>query len=377
MAFRLNIRDAKDPGTIEIYLYGDITRWNDDIAPSKVAQQIKDLEKKYTRCIVHINSNGGEVAEGIAIHKILSDTSMQLEIHVDGVAASMAAVLLQVPNATRVMSKYSKMMLHSPSGFINGSSEDLRQYAQMMDDFETTLIDIIADRCGFDSSEVKSKWFDNKDHWLNAQQALDEKLIDKIVDGMVTRMAPVDLMDPVAIFNFYDGEISKLENTMDYKSIISKLGLKAESTEAEILDFVGNLNAENANLKAQISGLQVKVEGLEQAAANARKQQITDMVDQAVTAKKITEAQRASYTALAEKDFDNTKVILDSLSPYKPLTEIADPTLPSDGISEDRKSWSFTDWQKKDGKGLQELKASNADAYKALYKKSFGKEPQL
>jgi hypothetical protein len=315
------------------------------------------------------------VTEGIAIHKILSDTSMSLEIHIDGVAASMAAVLIQVPKAVRVMGKYSKMMLHSPSGYAAGNSEELRQYAQMMDDFETTLVDIISDRCGFDSEDVKKKWFDKKDHWLTAQQALDEKLIDKIVDGLVTK-SPKDMTDPVAIYNFYEEQISNLENTMDYKNIIAKLGLKADSTEAEIMDFVGNLSAENATLKTQLSGLQAKVTGLEQAAADAIKQQITDMISAAITSKKITEAQRATYQALAEKDFDNTKAILDSLTAYKPLTGVPIGTEPLQGIPEDRKSWTFTDWQRQDGKGLQDLKASHPETFKVLYKNSFGKEPQ-
>lgn len=376
MAFNLNIRAAKDPGTVDVYLYGNISRW-DEVTPSKVAQQIKDLEEKYTKCVIHLNSNGGEVTEGIAIHKILSDTKMSLEIHVDGVAASMAAVLVQVPKAVRIMGKYSKMMLHSPSGYAHGNSEELRNYAQMMDDFETTLVDIIADRCGFDSDDVKKKWFDKKDHWLTAQQALDAKLIDKIVDGLVTK-EPKDMTDAVAIYNFYEAEISNQNHIdMDFTKLLAKLGLAANTTEDQAMDFAVNVVAENQTLKTKVTGLEAELLTLRNQAAEARRAEIKNLIDAAVAAKKITEDQRAVYQSLFDKDFDNAKAVLDSIKPYMPLTSVPGAMEGIVGIPEDRKSWTFTDWQKQDGKGLADLKASNKEAYTALYKKSFGKEPQL
>jgi ATP-dependent Clp endopeptidase proteolytic subunit ClpP len=378
MAFKLIIRDAKETGAVDVYLYGNISQWSDEVSPSKVAQQIKDLEKKYTKCIIHINSNGGEVFQGIAIHKILSDTNMELEICVDGVAASMAAVLVQVPNAKRVMGKYSKMMLHSPSGYVSGNSEEMRQYAQMMDDFETTLVNIIADRCGFDSKEVRNKWFDKKDHWLTAQQALDEGLIDEIVDGIVTTKAPKNLIDSMAIYNFYEEQISHQNNNeMDFTKLLAKLGLAANSTEDQALDFVSNVVAENQTLKTKLTGLESEVRTLKDQAEAARKADIKNLIDTAVAAKKITEDQRPVYQALFEKDFDNAKAVLDSIPAYKPLTAVPSPDAAIPGIPEDRKDWTFTDWQKKDGKGLTAMKTTNVEAFKALYKKSFDKEPIL
>ena len=381
MPFKLNIRDASEAGAVDVFLYGSITSESEDSVPtvssSDVARQIKALESVYTKCIIHINSNGGSIIDGIAIHKTLCDTNMNLEICVDGVAASMAAILVQVPNAKRVMGKYSKMMLHSPTGEVRGTSVDLRQYAQMMDDFESTLVDIIANRCGFDSTEVKNKWFDKTDHWLSAQQALNEGLIDEVVDGCVTK-SPKNLKDPIAIYNFYEQQISNQNHIdMDFPKLIAKLGMPVGSTEDQVMDFVGNVVAENTNLKNEVTNLKTENQGLKDAAEAAHQQEIKSLIDDAVTAKKITEDQRAAYTALLEKDFDNAKVVLDSIKPYQPLTLVpgAEP-IPA-GIPEDRKSWTFTDWQRQDGKGLEALKASNLDAYKSLYKNSFGKEPQL
>lgn len=370
MEFKLNIVNAKDPKIVDVYLYGDIGPWNDDASPSKMAQLFNDLEKKHTTCRLHINSAGGQVTEGIAIHNILSNTSMKLEIYVDGIAASMAAVLVQVPGAKRYMSKYSKMMLHVPSGYAHGNSENLRQYAQMMDDFEQTLIDIICDRTGLETESVKAKWFDLKDHWLSPKDALTEKLIDGIVDGPV-RKEPKNVGDPIAIYNFYQEQIQN-DNTMDYSKLIAKLGLGADSSEDQVMDFVANLMQENGTYKTRITELEGKVTTLETAAADARKAQVKDLIDAAVAAKKITEAQRPMYESLFAADFDNTKGVLDAIQPYQPLTGV--PGQDTAVIPEDRKNWSYTDWQKKDGKGLQNLKDKHPEEYQALYTKSFGQK---
>jgi len=375
MAFQIDIRAAKDPKIVDVYLYGDISSWG-DIQPANISKQFTELEKKYTKCKLHINSNGGQVTEGIAIHNVLSNTTMELEIIVDGVAASMGAILVQVPNAKRYMSKYSKMMLHVPSGYASGTSEDMRQYAQMMDDFEVTLRQIVCDRTGMNDDSVKLKWFDGKDHWLSPQQALTEKLIDGIVDGNVQK-EPKDMLDAQAIYNFYQEQISNLNNSeMDFSKINAKLGLAANATEDQVMDFVGNLLIENANNKTQLTGLQAEVTALKQAATDARTAQVTAMITEAVTAKKITEAQRPMYQALAEKDLDNTKAILDSLNPYQPLNKIVGEPDSDSPIPEARKDWSYTDWQAKDGKGLQNLKDNHTEVHNALYKKTFGKDPK-
>jgi len=374
MAFKIDIRAARDPKVVDVYLYGDISSWG-DLQPANISKQFTELEKKYTSARLHINSNGGQITEGIAIHSVLSNTTMELEIIVDGIAASMAAILVQVPKAKRHMSKYSKMMLHGPSGYASGTSEDLRQYAQMMDDFEVTLIQIVCDRTGMDNTSVKSKWFDGKDHWLSPQQALDAKLIDAIVEGQVTREAKNSL-DPAFIYNFYQEQISNLNYTeMDFTKIIALLGLAATSTEQQVMDFVGNLVAENTTLQTQLTGLQTEVDGLKAQVTATRKAEITGMISAAITAKKITEAQRPMYESLAGKDFDNTKAILDAAQPYQPLTKVPGQQDDSPVIPVDRAGWTFTDWQAKDGKGLQDLKDNHKEEYKALYTKSFGKEP--
>jgi len=375
MAFKLDIRSVKDPKVADIYLYGDISSWG-EVQPANISKQFAELEKKYSKCVLHINSNGGQITEGIAIHSVLCNTTMELEIIVDGIAASMAAILVQVPKAKRLMSKYSKMMMHVPSGYASGTSEDMRQYAQMMDDFEVTLREIVSDRTGLDDEAVKAKWFDGKDHWLTPQQALDAKLIDQIVDGMV-KSEPKNLTEPIAIFNFYEEQISNYNHTdMDFTKLLAKLGLAATSTEDQALEFVSNVVAENANLKTEVSNLKTETVNLKAQAKQALELEIKNLLDAAITSKKITEDQRAAYNALFEKDYENTRAVLDSLKAYQPLTKVPGVDDAVEGIPEARKDWSFTDWQRQDGKGLEKLKASNPEAYKILYKNSFGSEPK-
>jgi ATP-dependent protease ClpP protease subunit len=345
----------EDPATTDIYLYGDIAS-SGAIQAGLIARDFKNLEKRYSKCRVHINSTGGQITEGIAIHNIFINTSMELEFYVDGIAASMAAILIQVPNAKRYMGKYTKIMFHSPTGQAEGKSEDFRRYAQMLDDLEKSIIQIICDRTGFDDCTIKSKWFDNKDHWFSPQEALNEKIIDGIVDGNI-KTGPKNIWDPIAIFNYYQEQLATTSPLkIDIEKLIQILGMASNSSEDRVISCIENLIALNVNLRKSLYNLQNEV-------YQHKKQLLNTYINSAIASNKIPEYMRLTYERLAAKDFETTIALLISLQPNFSV------------ISEERRNWTFNDWQKKDGKGLQDLKDNHALEYKTLYRRSFRKEP--
>ena len=55
----------------DLYIFGDITSWewlDSDVSANKIVSEISDLD--VDEIIVHINSYGGEVAEGLAIYNL-------------------------------------------------------------------------------------------------------------------------------------------------------------------------------------------------------------------------------------------------------------------------------------------------------------------
>lgn len=132
-----------------------------------------------------------------------------------------------------------------------------------------------------------------------------------------------------AELNFADGQdnfllpLLKLKK-MDLKDeILSALGLKDaddRAVVAEIARLLGEAKAaetlrqENGTLKEQLKEFRDKEESDRQAA-------VAGLVDDAIKARKIAASDRADYIALAEKDFERTKKVLDAMPGVKELQE--------------------------------------------------------
>jgi ATP-dependent Clp endopeptidase proteolytic subunit ClpP len=365
------INAAKGSDTVDVRLYGIISEWT-DVNGNRLADELAKYEGKYKKLNIFLNSNGGSVVEGITIFNILQRTKMEVSIYVDGVAASMASVLLQLPNSKRYMARFTRTMVHRVSGFAAGSADDLRSTAEMMEGFENDLITIIAERTGKTDADIKAEWFDGKDHWFTPQQALDAKLIDGIVDGKIKKDA--SNMNAVPdLVNFYNEQISNYHQnfeTMDLSNLINYLDLKAGSELQEIEDKVKELVNKVKTFETEKKALEDKITDFEAKAQAAKVALVKSLVDDAIKAKKIVEAQRDAYTKLATADYDSAKIALDAMAAPQSLQaftrEDGSPFIP-----EARKDWSFQDWQKNDGKGLQNLKDKAPEVYQALYDKAF------
>ncbi|MDX9703922.1 MAG: hypothetical protein RBU23_12900 [Candidatus Auribacterota bacterium] len=113
------------------------------------------------------------------------------------------------------------------------------------------------------------------------------------------------------------------------EQIAQVLKLADNASEADVLAAVQN----SVTLSLQVSGLQGQVNSLTTEKTNlqdqlkvyqdaekaAQEQKRIDLVDQAIAGKKITASEKETYLSLAEKDFDNTKKILDGMQGVKEL----------------------------------------------------------
>ncbi len=115
-----------------------------------------------------------------------------------------------------------------------------------------------------------------------------------------------------------------------------------------------------AQKEALITHLEKSINDLEAAQEQERAELL---VKGAITAKKILASEEEVYTKLALKDYDAVKTILDSKAAYEPVhSRIAIEK------QEQRKDWTFTEWQKKDPAGLKEMREQQPEAYQTLLK---------
>ncbi len=130
------------PEIAHMTIYGDIRggidwgKLDDGVSTKTGSANVADALSKLpasTKAIeVHINSYGGEVAEGVAIYNALRNSGKEIATVCDGFACSIASVIFMA-GSKRIMRPASLLMLHNPSSIAAGTSKDLRKSADDLD----------------------------------------------------------------------------------------------------------------------------------------------------------------------------------------------------------------------------------------------------
>ena len=366
-----------DSTTAEIYMYGVIGSGL-DIDANVVVAEIENLRKKGCRNFrFYVNSEGGEVIQGSALFNYLDRTDIDVEWVVDGVAASMMAMLISNPKHRVKAAKYASFMYHRVQGSCYGNSDEVRNLAAMIDTFEKSLVDMMASRMKVDAESVKKEFFtDGLDHWMNAEEAMRRGLVDEIITGKNITPSPKELVSSKDVFNFYNKQL--INYKQNQKSMITnkaEIGKLLNIAEAEVSDdtvmtAVKNVLKSNSELQNQLKVVKDENANLKNQIGELNNAKVKSLIDKAIADKKFGEDERDSYTRLANTDFELAEKMIGKM---KGVERIVD-RLDSEHESEEEKDWTFDDYHKK-GK-LENLKKTNKEKYNKLYKQRFGRNPQ-
>jgi ATP-dependent Clp protease, protease subunit len=166
-----------------IFLGGPIS---DEVANITVAQLLF-LSNEDSKSDVHlyINSPGGSVSAGLSIYDTMQFLRCNVSTYCVGLAASMAAVLMcGGTKGKRYLLNNSRMLLHQPliGGVLEGAATDLAIEAEAIVSLRKRLYKIIAHHTGQPVDRIEKDCDRNK--WLEAEQALEYGLADKILERM-------------------------------------------------------------------------------------------------------------------------------------------------------------------------------------------------
>ncbi len=154
---------------------------NDATANLVVAQLLYlesvDPEKDIS---LYINSPGGSVTAGMAIYDTMQFVKCDVSTICIGLAASMGAFLLTAgAKGKRMALPNSEIMIHQPLGGFQGQASDMKIHTDWMLRTKSNLNKILSERTG-QPLEVIERDTD-RDNFMNAQQALEYGLIDKVI----------------------------------------------------------------------------------------------------------------------------------------------------------------------------------------------------
>ncbi len=354
-----------DGTTATLLLYGDVGDGY-KVESGRVVAELIALQSQYEQINVRINSRGGDVFSGMAIYNALRQSKAKITIYVDGVAASIAAIIA-LCGKPLYMSPYAKLMLHSVSGGTYGNASALRQTADQMEQLQKDLSNMIAGRCGMKAKDVLSKYFDEKDHWIDAKEAIAMKLADGIYDMETTEDRPKTEDE---IYQYFNNRLSMEPQNQKQMDLLDEIkAIPSFSNEADANAVVAHIKALE-NKAAKVDALQKANDAYKAQIDSLQKKEITAFLDKAVAEGKITKEQVPTMEKLMASDRQATEELINGMKPHKASPRIVD-MIDNTGKSANRfegKSWAELDKENL----LAELKAQNADLFRAKFKEEFG-----
>lgn len=174
----MTIKNQTD-SSADLFFYGDIVSetwqsecYEEDMAPGDVKKFLDQLDGT-ENINIHINSGGGSVFGGIAIYNMLRRNNAHKTVYVDGLAASIASVIMMAGDEI-VMPKNATVMIHKPSAsyfFTTKNADDLRKDAESLDTCQEAIMQTYMTKAKVDKEEIEQKV--NDETWLTGEEAAE------------------------------------------------------------------------------------------------------------------------------------------------------------------------------------------------------------
>jgi ATP-dependent Clp protease protease subunit len=200
-AVRAQIRKEQSERQRDVYLIGDIEKDTARLCIEKLRELSNDNSKPIN---LYINSAGGNVTDGLAIHDVVRhiiSRGIDVSVIVQGMAYSMGSIVLQAASdGQRLTYPHSWIMIHEPAKWAGWQSTTAAaQHLERLKQMQDQIYKILSSRSGKPLRQIIR---DTKrtDFYLDAQNALDYGLVDGIVAGELPapKPAPVDVHEAAA-----------------------------------------------------------------------------------------------------------------------------------------------------------------------------------
>ena len=194
-AVRAQLRKETSDRLRDVYLIGEIEK---DTARSCI-ERLRELANDNNRPItLFINSAGGNVTDGLAIHdsiRHIISRGIEVTIIVQGMAYSMGSIVLQAASEGRRLTfPHSWIMIHEPAKWAGWQSTSAAaQHLERLKQMQDQIYKILSSRSGKPLRQI-IKDTKRTDFYLDAASAREYGLIDLIVAGELPepKSAPVE-----------------------------------------------------------------------------------------------------------------------------------------------------------------------------------------
>jgi ATP-dependent protease ClpP protease subunit len=186
-----NVASVSD-NEAEVTLYGDVCSsqpvdwWTGEAVPGLYITPegfLEDLEKikDKAKITVKLNSAGGCLYTGIAIHNALKGLSGHKTVIVEGMAASAASAIMCAGDDIQVYPG-SVVMVHGVKGFLRGyvGTDELEKAIKGVEAAEKALAEIYKAKTGKEVTELRTMM--SEETWMVGAEAVERGFADTLLD---------------------------------------------------------------------------------------------------------------------------------------------------------------------------------------------------
>lgn len=225
--------------TADVYIYGDITSWvwdESDVSSYTLAKELEGLDVDSIN--VHINSYGGEVAEGLAILNTLKAHNAKVKTFCEGFACSAASVVFMAGDE-RIMYPASLLMIHNAWTYASGNADDLRKAAEDLEIISNVAASAYREKVKISDEELSDLL--KNETWIPPDSAVEWGFATSIVEQTQSAKAVASAL-PFLMRQLCGKKDAEQQTILDLQSEIALLREKLEvKPQDKIKNFLNAL----------------------------------------------------------------------------------------------------------------------------------------
>ncbi len=164
----------------ELLIYGSIGySWYEDDDSAITGKNVRAwlAERSGQDVTIRINSPGGDVFEGVAIHNALAQHEGKVTVHIDALAASAASVIAMAGDEIHIAAN-AMVMIHRAWTWTAGNANDLEKEAALLRQIDGTLVATYVARTSQETADIEAML--DAETWLTAEDAKAKGFADTI-----------------------------------------------------------------------------------------------------------------------------------------------------------------------------------------------------
>ena len=246
--YQLKVKDDN----AELYIYGDIAsdgyKWSEsDVSANDIVQRLQGVAAK--NIDVHINSYGGEVAQGIAIYNALKRHKAKVTTYVDGFACSIASVIAMAGDV-RKMYANSLLMIHNAWTWAQGNADDLEKAAEDLRTVNEATKKAYLEVVNISEEEL-TRMLD-AETWITAEKAVEMGFATEVIAEKKTDKASASAHSAILALLVKAQEEKKEEGEQETPPEEPEEEAKAETEGGELESVLADIVARLEKLETEV-----------------------------------------------------------------------------------------------------------------------------